>query len=1204
MSPRSCPDPQTLQLLLRGRLPAAQREAWERHLLTCDQCAAAAETLKGLDGLTAAIDRGRDPTKLDSASAAQGDTEPASSRVSPAKFEFLAPPQQPGELGRLGDYRVLKPMGAGGMGLVFQAEDTRLRRPVAIKVMKPRVAAKRDSKERFLREARASAALTHDHIVQIYQVGEQSGVPFIAMQYLAGESLLARSNRVGKLPPAEVARIGKEVATGLAAAHEKGLIHRDIKPDNIWLEGKTGRAKILDFGLVRDSQDDVGLTEFGTIIGTPPYMAPEQITGDHVDHRADLFSLGSMLYRLAAGKPPFLASSVPALLYAISHSSPQPLSHAVSGIHPSLADLIHSLLRKSPDERPQSAETVARRLAEIESELVKKSDSSPTPQRPGGTTTRLASGRRLPPGRRHSLLAAAGPAAFALLLGVIVITIRSPDGTETTIRVAEGTSIPVRGGGGGEIEMEPRAGVLDATRPLSAPGPRGIARTDREADANAAAGDELPGTTLGPTPPQPLGSWEKGPEPPWFGEGGHDVGYSILDSDVLPGLVERPTQFASTRRWNVDTKWGRGTTLAARYSPDGKLLATSNSDGHARIFDAQSMELLALLPGKTTVSGMDDLSWGPDSKRLVVAIPYEKVARIWSIDGRLLFEENLDVRCHSVAWSPDGKWIAEGFQARVQLRRPDGTIDKVLCEGDGSGPSSGGMLVWHPDGRHLACWRHDGRLVIWDCENGSYEQLREPLGHRGHPGQRMAWSDSGLLAVALGDRLEIYGPDHILTQTVDYQGRGAIAWHPDNDRLFMWDGRSVRSWSIRTQTFVDETTDASSGWPHQPLALSCSPDGDRLAIAACLVRVLSSDLRTRHFETPIYCRYGTSLGWSHDGKYLASTTEGFHAGLPVWGADGKAAEVIPVALESLPLALSWSPTDMTLVGISKGQASVISRDMAPATVLTGADDAHSVAWSPDGSQLAFGTGDGTVKIFEASGQQITEMIAGDRPAFVAWSAANGQLWVHCGHRLYRCRPQESWTLIFVEETSEPAVTSPSWYPDGGLVAVRSTGWFGRDGTRVAGPSRPRPITWRHDGNAYVAFSRIVINTHFPGGAPIATRYLNGHFEQIAYRYQPYGSLLAVAFGESAITLLHDEDLQPYWHAVLLPEMRSATFSAAGELLDGAPDIVDPFLAYYFEDGSGRIETVTPGEFRERFAGRHAATDESPVIPTQDSRSPQ
>ena len=169
----------------------------------------------------------------------------------PESIDFLHPPQQPDEIGRLGDYRVLEVLGVGGMGVVFRAEDPKLERLIALKAMKPDIAVSELAKDRFLREAKATAAIDHDNIVQIYQVGEDDNVPFIAMQFLRGESLQTRLKREGKLDQRDVARIGREVAAGLDAAHKGDLIHRDIKPDNIWIDEETGRAKILDFGLVR-----------------------------------------------------------------------------------------------------------------------------------------------------------------------------------------------------------------------------------------------------------------------------------------------------------------------------------------------------------------------------------------------------------------------------------------------------------------------------------------------------------------------------------------------------------------------------------------------------------------------------------------------------------------------------------------------------------------------------------------------------------------------------------------------------------------------------------------------------------------------------------------------------------------------------------------------------------------------------------------
>src|SRR4051812_39938957 len=169
---------------------------------------------------------------------------------------FLAPPEQPDEIGRLGPYRVLRVLGKGGMGLVLHAEDPQLRRAVALKVMLPNLAANPASRERFLREARAAAALEHDHITPIYQVGEDHGIPFIAMPLLKGMSLEEYLRTKGRMTLPQVLRVGREIARGLAVAHEKGIVHRDLKPANLWLDAAAnGRVRILDFGLARAETD-------------------------------------------------------------------------------------------------------------------------------------------------------------------------------------------------------------------------------------------------------------------------------------------------------------------------------------------------------------------------------------------------------------------------------------------------------------------------------------------------------------------------------------------------------------------------------------------------------------------------------------------------------------------------------------------------------------------------------------------------------------------------------------------------------------------------------------------------------------------------------------------------------------------------------------------------------------------------------------
>jgi serine/threonine protein kinase len=288
---------------------------------------------------------------------------------------LLRPPQAPDELGRLGNHRIFEILGHGGMGVVFKAEDLQLKRRVALKAMLPGIAASASNRQRFLREAQAAAALEHDHIVPIYQVGEDNGVPFLAMQLLKGESLDNRLRRAVRLPVADVLRVGRETAEGLAAAHAQGLIHRDVKPANIWLEALPAepggpatrfRVKILDFGLARTMAGAGQLTQSGAILGTPAFMAPEQAAGKPVDGRCDLFSLGCVLYQASTGMLPFQGTDPISTLMAVAMEHPRPPHQVFPEVSPALSDLIVRLLAKSPAERPPSALALRAALAAIE----------------------------------------------------------------------------------------------------------------------------------------------------------------------------------------------------------------------------------------------------------------------------------------------------------------------------------------------------------------------------------------------------------------------------------------------------------------------------------------------------------------------------------------------------------------------------------------------------------------------------------------------------------------------------------------------------------------------------------------------------------------------------------------------------------------------------------------------------------------------
>jgi WD40 repeat protein/tRNA A-37 threonylcarbamoyl transferase component Bud32 len=266
---------------------------------------------------------------------------------------------------QLGNYRIIKLLGEGGMGAVYEAEDLALKRTVAIKTMRPELASNESARSRFTREARHAGALESDHIVRIYSVGEDRGVPFIAMEFLRGKPLDVWMRNRLPTSPQHILKIGFETALGLAAAHSRGLIHRDIKPANIWLEAPNGRVKILDFGLARSAEADVQLTGTGMVLGTPAYMAPEQARGLAVDHRTDLFSLGCILYQLATGRRPFTGTTTLAVLTSLAVDTPPFPSELNLAIPVALSNLITQLIAKRPEDRPQSAAAVAEELRRI-----------------------------------------------------------------------------------------------------------------------------------------------------------------------------------------------------------------------------------------------------------------------------------------------------------------------------------------------------------------------------------------------------------------------------------------------------------------------------------------------------------------------------------------------------------------------------------------------------------------------------------------------------------------------------------------------------------------------------------------------------------------------------------------------------------------------------------------------------------------------
>lgn len=519
-SQTQCPSVRVLSALVDGKLIEPELSTHASHLEECEDCQNTVRTLFPSDSLV--------KTLRNDASACETITEKISDDLinalkripamdSDAKLSadglrrdsglsldelglsFLSSPEGQDEIGRLGHYRVLKVLGRGGMGVVFLAEDPKLGRKVALKVMLPKIASIPAARDRFLREAKAAASLKNDHIVTIYQVDEINNVPFLAMELLKGESLEQALQSGRRFSIAETIHIARDIARGLADAHEKGLVHRDIKPGNLWLElnsrrpdqtqrrsvketsqfaesntsesqqteepnrrnslrsvrpaftdDDTMRVKILDFGLACAEVDDVHITEFGTIVGTPAFMAPEQARADRaIDARADLFSLGCVMYVLCTGEIPFKAETTVGTLMALALNTPVAPDQRNESVPAELSQLVMQLLEKDPAHRPNSALEVTRLLTEIE-------------QSPGTLSHRaLAQGSQLDAGADRlmkrkpigrSLMIATGlfVAALAYIFGEVVLW-QTPEGR--VVRIESNDPSIMLAFGGGELKV-------------------------------------------------------------------------------------------------------------------------------------------------------------------------------------------------------------------------------------------------------------------------------------------------------------------------------------------------------------------------------------------------------------------------------------------------------------------------------------------------------------------------------------------------------------------------------------------------------------------------------------------------------------------------------------------------------------------------------------------------------------------------------
>jgi serine/threonine protein kinase len=388
----SCPTQEELRKCVYNQLSANEIESLKSHVKMCPKCRVSFTAI--LKEKVGQENQGIGPipprTQADSPSnapvvamqkpenAAQQKTDQPlfstqqkviTPQLKPA-YPFLEPPTKPGGIGCLGDYELIRVLGEGGMGIVFEADDKRLGRKVALKVLRPELTDE-SFRQRFEREGKISSSIQDDNICLVYQIGVHNSVSYMAMEYLKGEDLDAKLKRDGWLPIPIVFKIAKQMALGLAVAHEKKLIHRDIKPANVWLEsngsgGDFKRVKLLDFGLAKSTEVESTLTAKGMIVGTPNYMAPEQICGEPLDERADLFSLGCVMYRMLSGKIPFEKENTLAVLHAVVESEIPALNDLDQKLPKEVYGLMTKLLSKNPADRPATARKVVSMIEAIE----------------------------------------------------------------------------------------------------------------------------------------------------------------------------------------------------------------------------------------------------------------------------------------------------------------------------------------------------------------------------------------------------------------------------------------------------------------------------------------------------------------------------------------------------------------------------------------------------------------------------------------------------------------------------------------------------------------------------------------------------------------------------------------------------------------------------------------------------------------------
>jgi serine/threonine protein kinase/glucose/arabinose dehydrogenase len=760
-----CPPPRLFRKLLDGLLPADEEAQLTDHLDRCPPCQLVVERLSQTLHEEFRLNLALAGAPLDTPlRAAMHGLKAALSLTTAERTLGEGTPQvamgEPAYEGWLGPYEVKGIIGRGGMGVVLKAFDPSLHRLVAIKVLAPHLADNPLARRRFAREGRAAAAVRHENVIAVHAVNEADGLPYLVMEYVPGISLQDRLDRDGPLDVPAIVLIGIQIASGLAAAHAQGLIHRDIKPANIMLgyrpsaigdppENVTRASdpvwpiaesrqpiavKITDFGLAR-AVDDASLTQSGAITGTPQYMAPEQARGEAVDHRADLFSLGSVLYAMCTGIPPFRADSPLAVLNRICTEEPTPITEINPDIPEWLCLFISILHAKERSRRFASASEAARVLSQYLAHL----------EHPAARTSPPRLAVRSRP-RRGAMLASAGMLILAAcLMQPIFQAVRPLIGLGTpaphTVPAKGFSPVHVRG------ELPHPSAVFTA-----AFAPDGALLATACGDHAVRLWD--------PRTLQVVRTLEGHRESVWSVAFAPD-GRTLASSG---GEWFRPTDSGELRLWDLAS--GRtmralagsaGLFFSVAFSPDGRTLAAASWDQTVHLWDPATGDQVAVLRGHK--APVRYIAFSPDG-RLLASAGFDGCVKLWDATTRACVASLRSPNCkiNAVAFSPEGKLLAA---AESPLDGPNPIVGRVKLW-DLTTYEERDVLHGHqarilsvrfaPDGRTLVAGGGEfdlfGEVLLWDTATWG-EAIRLP-GYR-HWVECVTFSpDSGLLVTTGG----------------------------------------------------------------------------------------------------------------------------------------------------------------------------------------------------------------------------------------------------------------------------------------------------------------------------------------------------------------------------------------------------------------------------------------------------------------------